>query len=124
MQKILTKLDFFILIKYQTIHRSPSSRPLISIKTILIQIHTRASICIRIPKSQTLLDLPSLSTLNQLKHRRLDKMCEYEEFSYVCGHKTDRIATYCHFARNDDPLHQCKLYISTFHWAAITKSRL
>ncbi|CAJ2502872.1 Uu.00g102660.m01.CDS01 [Anthostomella pinea] len=35
-----------------------------------------------------------------------DKMCDWEEFLFVCNHSTLRLKSYCHFARND-PNHQC-----------------
>ncbi|KAI1273779.1 hypothetical protein F5Y07DRAFT_402054 [Xylaria sp. FL0933] len=34
------------------------------------------------------------------------KMCDYEEFLFVCGHSVTRLKSHCHFARND-PNHQC-----------------
>lgn len=33
-------------------------------------------------------------------------MCDYEEIVFLCGHRTKKLLSYCHFARTD-PLHQC-----------------
>ncbi|KAI1502793.1 hypothetical protein F5X99DRAFT_377411 [Biscogniauxia marginata] len=40
------------------------------------------------------------------KRKEKDKMCDWEEFLFVCNHSTLRLKSYCHFARND-PNHQC-----------------
>lgn len=33
-------------------------------------------------------------------------MCDYEEFHFACGHRDERLLSYCHFARTD-PINQC-----------------
>ncbi|AEO55988.1 hypothetical protein MYCTH_2023079, partial [Thermothelomyces thermophilus ATCC 42464] len=34
-------------------------------------------------------------------------MCDYDEFSFTCGHYVIRRKSYCHFARNH-PTHGCR----------------
>ncbi|KAH7360892.1 hypothetical protein BKA65DRAFT_194670 [Rhexocercosporidium sp. MPI-PUGE-AT-0058] len=34
------------------------------------------------------------------------KMCDYEKFTFNCGHSAEKLLSYCHFARNDI-YHQC-----------------
>jgi hypothetical protein len=36
----------------------------------------------------------------------VDKMCDWEDFHFSCGHHSSRLLSYCHFARTD-PYHQC-----------------
>ena len=34
------------------------------------------------------------------------EMCDFKLITYTCGHYEHRLASHCHFARND-PNHQC-----------------
>lgn len=54
--------------------------------------------------------LPSPFYSYKLLHLRVttitSKMCDWEEFQFLCGHHSSRLLSHCHFARTD-PYHQC-----------------
>jgi len=54
-------------------------------------------------------NIPNLKNQTSLEHtttQEQKKMCDWDEFQFVCSHKKYKLLSYCHFARTD-PYHQC-----------------
>jgi hypothetical protein len=54
-------------------------------------------------------NIPKLEKSNLTRthnNPRTKKMCDWDEFQFVCSHKAYKLLSYCHFSRTD-PYHQC-----------------